>query len=111
VTQDDGGVPATDDAKPEPREGTPENPVDSVITAAVEPLDVTGTRTIAVGTAGWCIALVVLLAYSSTLRADERMWWLWTCVAGIGLGLFGLSYCRRRERRLDGGGSQRPVHR
>ena len=26
------------------------------------------------------------------------MWWLWTCLAGFGLGLFGLEYCRRRRK-------------
>jgi len=26
------------------------------------------------------------------------VWWLWTCLAGFGLGLFGLEYCRRRRR-------------
>ena len=31
------------------------------------------------------------------LRQDGHLWWLWTCVAGFGLGLVGWDYCRRRK--------------
>jgi hypothetical protein len=55
----------------------------------------------AVITLGWVLALVVLLAVRSSLSADVR-WWLWTCVVGIAMGLFGLWYVpflkRRRAR-------------
>jgi len=27
------------------------------------------------------------------------MWWLWTCLAGFGLGVWGWDYCRRRRNR------------
>jgi hypothetical protein len=27
------------------------------------------------------------------------MWWLWTCLAGFGLGIIGWDYCRRRRNR------------
>jgi hypothetical protein len=48
-------------------------------------------------TAGWAIALVVLLIIGGRLRPDVR-WWIWTCVAGLGLGLFGLWYLPRLKR-------------
>jgi hypothetical protein len=55
----------------------------------------------AVITLGWALALAVLLAVRSVLHADVR-WWVWTCVAGLVMGLFGLWYVpflkRRRER-------------
>ena len=78
--------------------------------ADVEPLDVDGVRTVAVGTALWLVAFVALLPFYGPARASHgRTWWLWTCLAGFGLGLFGLEYCRRRRagRRARGppGGS------
>ncbi|MGD0607421.1 MAG: DUF2530 domain-containing protein [Streptosporangiaceae bacterium] len=48
-------------------------------------------------TAGWAIALIVLLIERSSLRPDLR-WWIWTCVAGLGLGLFALWYLPRLKR-------------
>jgi ABC-type nickel/cobalt efflux system permease component RcnA len=55
----------------------------------------------AVITLGWALALVVVLAIRSVLHTDVR-WWVWTCVAGLVMGLFGLWYVpflkRRRER-------------
>jgi hypothetical protein len=55
----------------------------------------------AVITAGWAVALVVLLIVRNALPAGSR-WWVWTCAAGLGMGLFGLWYVpvlkRRRTR-------------
>lgn len=65
----------------------------------VAPLDVDGVRTVAVGTILWLGALLVLLPFRSRLEDAGRGWWLWTCVAGFGLGLLGWAYCRRRRRR------------
>lgn len=67
------------------------------VVADVEPLDVDGVRTLLVGTALWGVAFVALLPFSSQLRADGKSWWLWTCLAGFGLGLLGWDYCRRRR--------------
>jgi len=44
-----------------------------------------------IGTAGWAAALVILLILRNQLPADER-WWIWTCVAGVCMGLFALWY-------------------
>jgi hypothetical protein len=45
----------------------------------------------AVGTACWAVALVVLLVFRSALPGDAR-WWLWTCAAGLAMGLFAFWY-------------------
>jgi len=91
----------------------PQQPVDSVTTheignrtyivADVDPLDVDGTRTVAVGTVLWLVAFVLLLPFYGRLEDSGRVWGLWTCLAGFGLGLFGLEYCRRRRNRRRAG--------
>jgi hypothetical protein len=52
-------------------------------------------------TLGWVLALAVLLSLRGQLSGDVR-WWIWTCVCGVGMGLFGLWYVpflkRRRAR-------------
>jgi hypothetical protein len=45
----------------------------------------------AVITAGWAVALVILLIVRAALPPGSR-WWVWTCAAGLGMGLFGLWY-------------------
>ena len=72
------------------------------IVADLEPLDVDGTRTVAVGTVLWLIAFVLLLPFYDRLEETHRLWWLWTCLAGFGWGMVGLEYCRRRRRSLRG---------
>lgn len=54
----------------------------------------------AVGTLAWLVAFLVLLAFSGRLRSNGDEWWLWTALAGFGLGVFGVVHCYRRERRL-----------
>ena len=68
------------------------------LVAPVEPLDVDGVRTVQVGAALWLLAFVALLPFYERLAETGRTWWLWTCLAGFGLGLFGYEYCRRRRR-------------
>ena len=48
-------------------------------------------------TAGWALALIVLLIVRGSLPADAR-WWIWTCATGLGMGLFGLWYVPRYKR-------------
>ncbi len=71
-----------------------------LITADVAPLDVDGVRTVAVGSAVWLVGFLALLPFYGTLQATGRTWWLWACVAGFGMGLAGLEYCRRRRQHL-----------
>jgi hypothetical protein len=68
------------------------------IVADVDPLDVDGVRTLEVGTGVWLLAFIALLPFYGKLEETGRLWWLWTCMAGFGLGLLGLEYCRRRRR-------------
>ena len=56
-----------------------------------------GVRTVLVGTVMWAVAFVVLLLLRNQLEESGRQWWLWTCVAGVGLGLLGYEYTRRRR--------------
>jgi Protein of unknown function (DUF2530) len=42
-------------------------------------------------TAGWAVALIVLLIVRSSLAPADR-WWIWVAVAGLGAGLFGLAW-------------------
>ena len=67
------------------------------VVADVEPLDVDGVRTVEVGVALWLLAFLALLPFYGRLEDAGNLWWLWTCLAGFGLGLFGLEYCRRRR--------------
>ena len=48
-------------------------------------------------TAGWAVALIVLVIVRSSLPGDAR-WWIWTCVTGLVMGLFGLWYVPRLKR-------------
>ena len=68
------------------------------VVADVEPLDVTGVRTVGVGTLLFLLAGLGLLLFYDWLEENDRVWWLWTCAAGFGLGLFGFDHCRRRAR-------------
>ena len=68
----------------------------SYVVAQVAPLDVDGVRTAEVGTALWLICFLGLLPFWGALKESGHTWWLWTCLAGFGLGLCGLEYCRRR---------------
>ena len=73
----------------------------SYLIADVAPLDVDGVRTVMVGTALWAVAFVGLLPFYGRLADAGRTWWLWTCMAGFGLGLIGVEVCRRRARRQE----------
>ncbi len=58
---------------------------------APPPLEANDQAVIAVITAAWAVALIVVLVLRDQLPAGER-WWPWTCLAGVGLGLWGLWY-------------------
>ncbi len=69
----------------------------------ISPVDVDGVRALAIGTVLWGVAFLGLLPFYSRLRGDGHLWWLWTCLAGFGLGTLGYEYCRRRARGLTRG--------
>ena len=64
---------------------------------APPPLEANDQMVTAVIIAGWAIALIVLLAVRTDIPASDR-WWIWTCVTGLGLGVFGLLYVPRLKR-------------
>jgi hypothetical protein len=70
------------------------------VVADVEPLDVDGVRTVAIGSVAWIVAFVAMLPFIGTLKDNDRLSWLWICIAGFGLGLIGVEYCRRRRNLL-----------
>ena len=61
------------------------------------PLEANDQVVIWVGTAGWAVALVVLLIIRDSLPADQR-WWIWTCVCGMAFGIFASWYVPRLKR-------------
>jgi hypothetical protein len=66
--------------------------------APVEPLDVDGVRTVQVGTALFLLGFIGLLPFYGRLEESGRTWLLWMCLTGVGLGLLGVEYCKRRRR-------------
>lgn len=46
----------------------------------------------------WVVAFAVLLVFVGPLVEAGHVWWLWTCLVGIGLGLVTLVYVHRRTR-------------
>lgn len=72
----------------------------ATVEAPIQPLDVTGVRTVTTGTGLFALATVALLLQLDWLRDHDRLWWLWTCLAGVGLGIFGYVYCSRRARHV-----------
>jgi type VI protein secretion system component VasK len=64
---------------------------------APPPLEANDGLVTAVITAAWAVALVVLLVLRNQIPPAER-WWIWTCVAGVAMGLFALWYVPRMKR-------------
>ncbi len=52
---------------------------------------------VGIGTAVWALLLLGLLPFRARLDAAGHGWWIWTCLVGTLLGLFGLVFCRRRR--------------
>ncbi|MCS0600407.1 DUF2530 domain-containing protein [Streptomyces sp. LP11] len=64
---------------------------------APEPLEGPVVATITGGTLVWFVLFLVQLPFYGRLQDHDRGWWLWTCLAGAGLGLIGIWYVRRRD--------------
>ena len=61
------------------------------------PLEANDRLVTLTGTAGWALALTVLLIIRDSLPAADR-WWIWTCATGLAMGLFALWYVPRFKR-------------
>lgn len=80
--------------------GTAVAPADTGPSGDLTPLEHDGLVPIAVITAAWGAAAVVLVLLRADLAESDRTWWLWTCVAGFGLGLLGYAFSRQRRDSL-----------
>jgi H+/Cl- antiporter ClcA len=56
---------------------------------------------VTVGTVAWAIALIIVFLLRGRLDANGSGWWVWVCVTGFGLGLFGCWWVRRRRAILS----------
>ncbi|MGC3000109.1 DUF2530 domain-containing protein [Streptomyces sp. G35A] len=74
---------------------------------APEPLEGPVIATTVGGTIVWFVLFLVQLPFYGWLDDHGHTWWLWTCLAGTGLGCVGIWYVRRRDaaiRRAAGTG-------
>ena len=61
------------------------------------PMEANDVAIVTGGTVLWLVAFVVLLPFHGWLSRHGHTDWLWTCLAGFGLGLIGVWYCRARR--------------
>ncbi|MQS39824.1 DUF2530 domain-containing protein [Streptomyces katsurahamanus] len=64
---------------------------------APEPLEGPVVATITGGTILWFVLFLVQIPFYSWFADRDLMWWVWTCLAGAGLGLIGIWYVRKRD--------------
>ena len=62
-----------------------------------EPVKTDDRKAVMVGLVIWVLALATVTLVGGMLFPDSRDLLLWTCVAGISLGLLGLVYTNRRH--------------
>jgi drug/metabolite transporter (DMT)-like permease len=66
---------------------------------APEPLDVDVARLVLIGMGLWAVAFFAMLPFRTRLVHSGHGYWLWTCVAGFGLGILGYLLAARAQRR------------
>ncbi|MEU5363279.1 DUF2530 domain-containing protein [Streptomyces sp. NPDC005925] len=64
---------------------------------APEPLEGPVVATITGGTILWFVLFLAQLPFYGWFDDRDLTWWVWTCLAGAGLGLIGIWYVRRRD--------------
>ncbi|MEU4090978.1 DUF2530 domain-containing protein [Streptomyces sp. NPDC026673] len=64
---------------------------------APAPLEANDVATVTVGTVVWFALFLVQLPFYGWYADHGHAWWIWTCLAGGGLGLIGLWYVRARR--------------
>jgi hypothetical protein len=71
---------------------------DDPVPPRVEPVEVDSQRVALVGLAMFGLVTVVLVPFYSWLGDHGHRIWLWTAIAGIGVGLFGFVVSHRHKR-------------
>ena len=66
----------------------------------LKPMEVDLGRIVLIGTVLYAIVAVILLPMQSSLTHDGHGRWPWIAVSGVGLGLLGLGYLKRRDRAI-----------
>lgn len=61
------------------------------------PLKTDDRKVVLVGLVLWIVALAGMLVFLPALQSSDLVWWLWTVVVGLGLGLILLVYTSRRH--------------
>jgi hypothetical protein len=74
----------------------------------LKPMEVDLSRIVLIGTVLYAIAAVILLPMQSSLTDDGHGRWPWIAVSGVGLGLLGLYYLKRRDRAIARDAARRP---
>ncbi len=67
---------------------------------APEPLEGPIVATITGGTILWFVLFLVQVPFYGWFDDRDLTWWVWTCLAGAGLGLIGIWYVRGRDAAL-----------
>jgi hypothetical protein len=67
---------------------------------APQPLEGPVVGTIVGGTILWFVLFFVQLPFYGWFSDHGHAWWIWTCLAGGGLGLIGIWYVRGRDAAL-----------
>ena len=63
----------------------------------LEPMQINEPKVIWIGIGLWAAAFLILLPFRKTLISDGHGWWLYTPLAGAGLGMLGLPMVGRRK--------------
>ena len=61
------------------------------------PLKTDDRKVVLVGLVLWIVALAGMLVFLAALQDSGRIWWLWTVVVGLVLGVVLLVYTSRRH--------------
>lgn len=61
------------------------------------PIRTDDRKAVLVGLVLWLVSLGGLLFFLAPLLAHDRVWWLWTVLIGLGIGLILLVYTHRRR--------------
>ena len=67
----------------------------------MEPMETNDVLIVAIGTALFAVAFLILYPMHTSLERDGHGRWPWIALSGALLGLLGLAYCLRRAQRMS----------